>query len=125
MHLEPIAGGYEVRFRIDGVLQSAEKMPEDAGRSAVLRLMVMAQLLTYRLDIPQEGRVRLMVPGAAGEKRAVDLRLAIMPAVHGLRAVVRLPAELTQPRGLLELGLPAGCVGAARGLRGRMRGCCW
>jgi len=113
VHLEPIAGGYEVKFRVDGVLETVERVPEDVGRSAVLRLMVMAQLLTYRLDIPQEGRVRFGLPGDGG--RPVDLRLAVIPVAHGLRAVVRLPAELSQPRVLKELGLPAGCVAGLEG----------
>ncbi len=115
VHLEPIAGGYVVRFRLDGVLEEAERVPEDIGRSAVLRLMVMGQLLTYRLDIPQEGRVRVVRRTGDGAGGEVDLRLAVMPAARGLRAVVRLPAEMAQPRGLKELGLPAGCVAALEG----------
>jgi general secretion pathway protein E len=61
-------------------------------------LMVMAHLLTYRLDVPQEGRAR-----AAAQD--MDLRVSVMPTVHGLRAAVRMPAELVQPRALDELGL--------------------
>jgi type II secretory ATPase GspE/PulE/Tfp pilus assembly ATPase PilB-like protein len=109
LHLEPIAEGVDVRLRIDGLLQSVEKLPPDLGRAAVLRLMVLAQLLTYRMDIPQEGRIRTSVGGTG---QPLDLRLAIMPIAHGLRAVVRLPAELTQPRELAELGLPEFCLGA-------------
>jgi len=101
IHLEPTAAGLDVRLRIDGLLQTVEQWRAETGRSAVLRLMVLAQLLTYRLDIPQEGRVRT----AVGE-RAIDLRLAIMPTAHGLRAVVRLPADLTKHKSLDELELP-------------------
>src|SRR6185369_15929966 len=36
----------------------------------------------------------------------LELRLAIMPTTHGLRAAVRLPAELVQPRTLTDLALP-------------------
>jgi general secretion pathway protein E len=54
--------------------------------------------------VPQEGRVSVTVPAS---QRALDLRLSIMPTTHGLRGVVRLPAELVQPRGLSELSLPA------------------
>ena len=101
IHVEPIEDGSEIRFRVDGLLTTVEKLPTDIGRSIVLRLMVMAQLLTYRLDIPQEGRIR---------NKALDLRLAIMPVAHGLRAAIRLPAELTQPRELGALGLPSECL---------------
>jgi type II secretory ATPase GspE/PulE/Tfp pilus assembly ATPase PilB-like protein len=102
IHLEPTAVGYEVRLRLDGLLEIAGKQDHAAGRAMVTRLMVMAQLLTYRLDIPQEGRVRVVIPGA---KEPIELRLAVMPTTHGLRAAVRLPAELMMPRSLEELGL--------------------
>jgi general secretion pathway protein E len=102
IHLEPTAAGYEVRFRIDGILQIAEKLDTEIGRAMVGRLMVMAQLLTYRLDVPQEGRLQFTPTG----QRSLDLRLAIMPTTHGLRAAVRMPAELLQPGGLEELNLP-------------------
>ncbi|HEY4329232.1 MAG TPA: ATPase, T2SS/T4P/T4SS family [Phycisphaerae bacterium] len=105
LHVEPITGAIEIRFRIDGVLESIEKLPTDVGRSVALRFMVMAQLLTYRLDIPQEGRIRTTIDG-----KSLDLRLAVIPVAHGLRAVLRMPAELTQPRNLQNLALPAGCL---------------
>jgi len=103
IHVDPDRDGWAVRFRVDGLLEPAERLDRPTGRAVVTRLMVLAQLLTYRLDIPQEGRLRLDRP-APGEP--MDLRLAVMPTTHGLRAVVRLPAELSQPRSLGDLGLP-------------------
>lgn len=105
IHLEPTASGLEVRFRIDGLLETVATHEQAVGQSMVMRLMVMAQLLTYRLDVPQEGRAT--VPLA---ERQLDLRISIMPTTHGLRAAVRMPAELVQPRTLAELGLPAGVM---------------
>ncbi len=101
IHVEPTADGYDVRFRIDGLLETINRQDTVTGRSIVARLMVMAHLLTYRLDIPQEGRLTATVASTE-----LDLRLAIMPTTHGLRAAVRLPAELVQPRTLGELHLP-------------------
>jgi type II secretory ATPase GspE/PulE/Tfp pilus assembly ATPase PilB-like protein len=109
----------EVRLRIDGMLETCWRHDANIGRSLVARLMVMAHLLTYRLDIPQEGRLRVDVradmsaPASASAASTVsasaplELRLAVMPTIHGLRAAVRMPAELVQPRSLDELGLPA------------------
>ena len=102
IHVEPTAEGYEVRLRIDGLLQPAMQLDSNAGRAVVGRLMVLAQLLTYRLDIPQEGRMDVTLP----EGQSVQTRVAIMPTRHGLRAAVRMPAELVQPRELDALGLP-------------------
>ena len=112
IHVEPTAGETEVRLRIDGLLETHSRYPSAVGRSLVARLMVMAQLLTYRLDIPQEGRLRMQVDAdefasAGDDRNSIELRLAIMPTTHGLRAAVRMPAELIQPRALDALGLPA------------------
>jgi type II secretory ATPase GspE/PulE/Tfp pilus assembly ATPase PilB-like protein len=111
IHVEPTAGGYEVRLRIDGLLEKISKHDVVVGRSIVTRLMVMAHLLTYRLDIPQEGRLTTSVSVSPTE---LDLRLAIMPTTHGLRAAVRLPAELLQPRTLEELNLPTSVMNGLR-----------
>src|SRR5205814_1636841 len=75
----------------------------EIGRSVVTRLMVLAHLLTYRLDVPQEGRATVTLPSAP---KPLDLRLSIMPTTHGLRAAVRMPAELLQSHSLSELTLP-------------------
>lgn len=105
VHLEPTAKGYELRMRVDGLLAVIDTFERATGRSMVTRLMVMAQLLTYRADLPQEGRIEVSLPSHA---EVLALRLSIMPTTHGLRAVVRMPAELIQPRHLDELGLPPG-----------------
>ncbi|MEX0653317.1 MAG: ATPase, T2SS/T4P/T4SS family, partial [Phycisphaeraceae bacterium] len=106
VHLEPTAAGYEVRCRVDGLLTVTEQLDAATGRGYVNRLMVSAGLLTYRLDVPQEGRLRMELEGDGEGPTTLDLRLAVMPTTHGLRAVVRLPAELVQPRSLDALALP-------------------
>lgn len=102
IHIEPGRESWAVRCRIDGLLQTRATVDPLEGRAIVTRLMVMAQLLTYRQDIPQEGRLRFSLP-TGGE--AVEMRVSIIPTMHGLRAAVRLPAELIQPKTLEELGL--------------------
>ncbi len=57
VHVEPVESGYEVRYRIDGLLQPIAAYGAEAGRAVVGRLMVLANLLTYRVDLPQEGRL--------------------------------------------------------------------
>lgn len=106
VHLEPTSDGYEVRYRVDGLLSSAQRYDPATGRSMVGRLMVLSHLLTYRLDVPQEGRLSVPRDGSNGAGPPLDLRLSVMPTTHGLRAVLRLPAELLQPQRLDALGLP-------------------
>lgn len=102
IHIEPAAPTYEVKFRIDGLLEIHQRVDPAVGRALVARLMVMAKLLTYRLDVPQEGRLSFVLPA----DQTIDLRLSVMPTIHGLRAVVRMPADQVQPALLEELGLP-------------------
>ena len=116
VHVEPTAAGTQIKLRVDGLLQTHSEVTADVGRSVVARLMVMAQLLTYRQDIPQEGRLSVAV---GEEGNLLELRVSVMPTTHGLRAAVRMPAELIQPRSMEELGLPAGVL---RGLK-RFAGC--
>jgi type II secretory ATPase GspE/PulE/Tfp pilus assembly ATPase PilB-like protein len=103
VHFEPTENNLEVRLRVDGLLETAQTHDKDLGRSLVTRLMVMAHLLTYRLDVPQEGRITATVKSL---DHPLDLRVSIMPTTHGLRAAVRMPAELVQPLKLTELNLP-------------------
>src|SRR4051812_1305108 len=56
IHVEPTAEGHEIKMRVDGLLETIERIDSDSGRSVVGRLMVMAHLLTYRMDVPQEGK---------------------------------------------------------------------
>src|SRR5207244_3338356 len=72
VHLEPTAEGLEIRYRVDGLLETVNQVDATVGRSLVTRLMVMAHLLTYRLDVPQEGRVTVAVPSSPNP---LDLRL--------------------------------------------------
>ena len=101
IHIEPTESGYEVRYRIDGLLGQAWTLDTASGRGAVARLMVLGQLLTYRLDVPQEGRIEWAMPSS---EQKLAMRLAVMPTTHGVRAAVRLPAGLIQPQTLEELG---------------------
>ncbi len=58
LHLQPAADGLELRLRIDGVLQPLGRVPRALAANVVARLKVQAELLTYRTDVPQEGRIR-------------------------------------------------------------------
>jgi general secretion pathway protein E len=88
LHFDPGAKVLYVRLRVDGILQVIESFPIDLGRRLVMRLMVLGHLLTYRLDIPQEGRLRFDHKG-----ELVEMRVAVIPSTQGPKASVRLPAQ--------------------------------
>src|SRR5437868_12899434 len=105
VHFEPTPAALDVRMRIDGVLRPVAAMPPRLAANVVARLKVMADLLTYRMDIPQEGAVR---PGAV--PRGADLRVSTFPTVHGEKAVVRIFNAATPLLDLEDLGLPSGVL---------------
>jgi type II secretory ATPase GspE/PulE/Tfp pilus assembly ATPase PilB-like protein len=115
VHLQPTAEGLELRWRIDGVLLPAGLLPQTVAANVVARLKVMAELLTYRNDVPQEGRIR-EVPGD------VEMRLSTFPTLYGEKAVVRLFAGTGRYRTLGDLGLPQEIEARLRALLGETSG---
>ena len=103
IHFEPTAAGLVVRFRLDGTLTVVEEFPKALAENVISRLKVLGGLLTYRNDIPQEGRIDARP--AAGPF-VTDQRLSIFPTIHGQRAVVRLFYEDAGLAELSQLGLP-------------------
>ncbi|MCH8121263.1 MAG: type II/IV secretion system protein, partial [Planctomycetes bacterium] len=87
VHFEPTGAELVVKFRLDGVLNTVEKLPKSLSDNIIARLKVLGGLLTYRNDIPQEGRIEI---NKSGDERIMDQRLAVFPTIHGQRAVVRL-----------------------------------
>ncbi len=109
VHLQPTADGLEVRWRLDGVLHPVALLPVAVAPKVVARLKVMADLLTYRNDVPQEGRIR----GSLGD---VEMRLSTFPTLFGEKAVVRLFAGAGHYQRLDELGLPETIASSLRPL---------
>ena len=101
IHFERTGGTLLVRFRLDGVLKTVETLPGAIAENVVARLKVLAGLLTYRNDIPQEGRLEHRERGTA---RVIDRRLAVFPTIDGQRAVVRLFCEEPALADLGQLG---------------------
>lgn len=106
IHFHPVRDGLEVRWRLDGVLQRIGVFPYGESSHVVNRLKVLADLLTYQSELPQEGRIRNAPAG-------VEMRVSTFPTLYGERAVVRVFSGKTQHR-LAELGLEPGIASALR-----------
>ena len=86
VHIESIAAGLQIKYRIDGVLSSAGQMPgRDAAAQVVSRIKVMAELDISEQRVPQDGRFKLSMQG-----RAVDFRVSVMPSLFGEDIVIRI-----------------------------------
>ena len=85
IHLESMASGMVVRYRIDGVLSHASTHEGAITAEQVIsRLKVLAELDIAEHRVPQDGRFKIAALG-----REIDLRVSIMPSIHGEDAVLR------------------------------------
>ena len=84
IHIQPEEALTRVRYRIDGVLRTAESLPREVSDAVVSRLKINARLDIAERRRPQDGRLRTVVDG-----REVDLRMSVMPNVAGENIVLR------------------------------------
>ncbi|HEX7221117.1 MAG TPA: GspE/PulE family protein [Burkholderiales bacterium] len=85
VHLETVAGGLAIKFRIDGILVQIKTIDDRAqAEQAIARVKVLAELDITERRVPQDGRFKAVDRG-----RAIDFRVSIMPSIHGEDAVLR------------------------------------
>jgi general secretion pathway protein E len=86
IHLEATPAGLDIRYRIDGVLEPAGAAAgRETAEQAISRLKVLAELDIAERRVPQDGRFRVRYGG-----RRIDLRVSVMPSIHGEDAVLRI-----------------------------------
>ena len=85
IHFEPFEDEFKMRYRIDGVLYEMVPPPAHLGSAITSRVKVMANLDIAERRLPQDGRIALTIGDAA-----VDLRVAVLPTMHGESVVMRL-----------------------------------
>ncbi|HEX9713222.1 MAG TPA: ATPase, T2SS/T4P/T4SS family [Actinomycetota bacterium] len=99
IHIEPHERDVRIRYRIDGVLHEVMRSPKSIQNGVLSRLKVMADIDIAERRIPQDGRVGLVVGG-----KAIDLRVATLPTVHGEKAVIRILDKSNAMLNLTDLG---------------------
>lgn len=100
IHVEPVAAGLRVRYRVDGVLQPGRPAPAGLEAAVISRLKLIAHLSLAERRVPQDGRVRVRLANGS-----VDLRVASIPTVQGESIVLRLLSPERLEPGLAALGL--------------------
>ncbi len=121
VHFEPTDSELLVKFRLDGVLNPIERVPRGLSENVIARLKVLGGLLTYRSDIPQEGRIEISKSQGDG---VMDQRLAVFPTIHGQRAVVRLFYSNKELMELEQLGFSDEISSALKRLPPKTRAFC-
>jgi type IV pilus assembly protein PilB len=100
IHFEPGEDDMRVRFRVDGVLHEAARVPRRMVAGVVSRVKIMSDLDIAEKRVPQDGRVSVNVEG-----RKVDLRITTLPTQRGEGATIRILDKEQALRSLDELGM--------------------
>jgi type II secretion system protein E len=102
IHLEPFEDEFRIRYRIDGVLQDVS-VPAQLKRfqpAIVSRVKILSHLNIAEKRLPQDGRLKIRI-----ENSEVDIRVSVIPMLHGEAVVMRLLRQNATLRGMRELGM--------------------
>jgi type II secretory ATPase GspE/PulE/Tfp pilus assembly ATPase PilB-like protein len=102
VHLEPFEDEFRIRYRIDGVLQDIP-VPAQLKRfqpAIVSRIKILSHLNIAEKRLPQDGRIKVRI-----DQAEVDIRVSIIPMLHGEAVVMRLLRQNATLRGMKELDM--------------------
>ena len=102
VHLEPFEDELRIRYRIDGVLQDIP-VPAQVKRfqpAIVSRVKILSHLNIAEKRLPQDGRIKVRI-----EDAEIDIRVSIIPMLHGEAVVMRLLRQNSTLRGMDDLGM--------------------
>jgi len=100
IHIEPFEKNVRLRYRVDGALLDATPPPKQMQLALASRFKIMSCLDIAERRLPQDGRMRVKVAG-----KDYDLRVSIMPTVHGEKIVLRVLDKSNLSASLDKLGL--------------------
>ncbi|HPY29724.1 MAG TPA: ATPase, T2SS/T4P/T4SS family [Verrucomicrobiota bacterium] len=100
IHLEPFEKQMRLRYRVDGVLMDSTPPPKQMQLALASRFKIMSNLDIAERRLPQDGRMRVRVGG-----KDYDLRVSILPTVHGEKIVLRVLDKSNLSASLDKLGL--------------------
>src|SRR5438128_3888557 len=104
IHLEPFENELRIRYRIDGVLQDVP-VPAQISRfqpAIISRVKILSHLNIAEKRLPQDGRIKIRI-----DESEVDIRVSVIPMLHGEAVVMRLLRQNATLRGMRELGMAA------------------
>ncbi|MCA9337484.1 type II/IV secretion system protein [Candidatus Saccharibacteria bacterium] len=99
IHIEPRENYVLVRYRVDGVLREANKLPKKVIGALISRIKILANLKIDEHRAPQDGRFKIQVSG-----QVYALRVSTLPIMDGEKVVMRILDESSKALTLEELG---------------------
>ncbi|MBI4188601.1 MAG: Flp pilus assembly complex ATPase component TadA, partial [Chloroflexi bacterium] len=100
IHLEPEEDKLRIRYRIDGILHDTLSMPLMAATTLISRIKILANMNIADHHRPQDGQFSVQAKG----DRSIDIRVGIIPTIHGEMATLRLLYKSRAIMTLSELG---------------------
>ncbi|NQT92191.1 MAG: Flp pilus assembly complex ATPase component TadA, partial [Lentisphaerae bacterium] len=100
IHIEPMDKKVRLRYRIDGALTERVGPPKNLQSAVISRIKIMSDLDIAERRIPQDGRFNIKALG-----KEVDLRVSVLPTVHGEKIVMRTLDKSSLAPSLASLGL--------------------
>ena len=100
IHFEALEKTSRLRYRIDGALVDRPAPPKALHNAVVSRIKIMSNLDIAERRRPQDGRFKIKAI-----KKEVDVRVSILPTVHGEKVVMRILDKANLAPGLSSLGL--------------------
>jgi len=85
IYFEPAKSELLIKYRIDGVLYPIIKLEKKYEEPILIRLKVISKLVVYKKRKPQEGRIY-----KAEQYKNLDLRISIIPTIHGEKIAIRI-----------------------------------
>jgi len=99
IHIEPRENEVVIRYRIDGLLKEANKLPRKLLGALVSRIKILSNLKIDERRAPQDGRFKVDVNG-----QIYALRVSTLPILDGEKVVMRILNESSKPADFIELG---------------------
>ncbi len=100
IHLEPLEKAMRLRYRVDGVLYENPSPPKRLHHAICSRIKILSNLDIAERRLPQDGRFKVRTAG-----KEADIRVSILPTVHGEKVVLRILDKSTLAPSLAGLGL--------------------
>jgi type IV pilus assembly protein PilB len=100
LHINPDERELHIRQRVDGVLQRLDALPSAAHQGIVQRFKVLGRMDLTQSRRPQDGKFRFTAAG-----HSVDVRLSLIPTIHGENVVCRLLRPTASISKIDDLGM--------------------
>lgn len=100
IHIEPYEKSFRVRYRIDGVLYEVMKPPMKLKNAIISRLKIMAEMDIAERRLPQDGRIKIKLPGG----KDMDYRVNCLPTLFGEKVCLRLLDKSNLQLDMTKLG---------------------